>query len=287
MSEESDLQRIYTPGSESVYGEDIINMIAYMNGFTGLEHFLNIGYADSILEYFLFPLGISSKRLPKRLSLPLVGKAAGLDNILVVGCGRGGEAVVLHQETGLKIIGLDITPFNVKSSGEYALGLGLKESVAFILGDACCLPLGDKSVSCVFSCESAFHFEDKDRFIRESFRVLKDGGYLLIADIVSALPHVEPSAENEEALGEFARMLAAPEFFTLEKYRKAIVSAGFRRIIDEEVITRHNLRFLARGSTYLISLMNYIRKLHWLDAAVKRSMKKRNIDLDKFLEHSR
>jgi len=111
---------MYTPDSEPAYGEDIINMITYLNKFSGLEHFMNIGYADSLIEYLLYPVGLSSKRLPQRLAQPLLKGQTAQGSILVVGCGRGGEAVLLHQLTGAHIIGVDITPFNIKSAQEYA-----------------------------------------------------------------------------------------------------------------------------------------------------------------------
>jgi ubiquinone/menaquinone biosynthesis C-methylase UbiE len=287
MNRESNPAGMYTPDSEFAYGEDIIGMITYLNKFSGLENFMNIGYADSLIEYLLYPVGLSSKRLPQRLARPLLKGETAHESILVVGCGRGGEAVLLHELTGANIIGVDITPFNIKSAQEYAKKNGLVHAVTFLVGDACELPVDSGSVSCVFSCESAFHYKDKGGFIDESYRVLKEGGYLLIADIVRKLPQ-EKLLENEiQTLREFGRMLSAPEFFSLEEYKKHIKSAGFLKVIDCEVISKHNIGYLAAYSGRLIKMFTLLDKLPGFKGMVKSSFKKKHIDIENFIEHSR
>lgn len=287
MIQESTVNEMYTPDSEFVYGEDIIGMITYLNKFSGLEHFMNIGYADSFIEYFLYPVGLSSKRLPQRLARALLTEKTAQGSILVVGCGRGGEAVLLHQLSGAHIIGVDFTPFNIKSAEEYAKEKGLSDTVTFLVGDAGDLPVDTGSISCVFSCESAFHYENKERFIRESYRVLKEGGLLLIADIVRKIP-TEKLLENEiEILHDFRKMLSAPEFFSMEQYKSHIENAGFKKVIDSEVITRYNLEFLAQGSALFVRMFSFLEKLPGFRNKLKHSFKGKNIDIDNFIEHSR
>ena len=237
MNRESNPTGMYTPDSEFAYGEDIIGMITYLNKFSGLEHFMNIGYAASFIEYFLYPVGLSSKRLPQRLARALLTGKAAQGSILVVGCGRGGEAVLLHQLTGTHVVGVDITPFNIKSAEEYAKEKEVEGAVTFVVGDACELPVDSESVSCVFSCESAFHYQDKRKFIEESFRVLKKGGFLLIADIVRKVPEENLLEDEIRILRKFGRMLSAPGFFSLEEYKKHIPSAN----IDEINLARNLL----------------------------------------------
>lgn len=262
-------------------------MIAFLNRYSGMEHFMNIGYADSLAEYFLYPVGLSSKRLPERLARPLTADPPEGEVILVVGCGRGGEAVLLHELTGRSIIGIDITPFNIETARKHAQKKGVAGNVTFLLGDACDLPVGAASVSCVFSCESAFHYEDKGRFIRESYRVLKEGGLLLIADIVRKMPE-EKLLENEiQTLHDFGRMLSAPEYFSMDEYRSHIERAGFSGFIDSEVITRHNLDFMARGSALLVKLYSLVEKVPGIKDQLRRVFQKRNINIENFIKHSR
>ena len=287
MNRESNPTGMYTPDSEFAYGEDIIGMITYLNKFSGLEHFMNIGYANSLIEYFLYPVGLSSKRLPERLAQPLLTRPTARGSILVVGCGRGGEAVLLHQLTGAHVVGVDITPFNIGSAQDYAKKKELADAVTFLVGDACDLPVASGSVSCVFSCESAFHYENKGGFIDESYRVLKTGGLLLIADIVRKLPMEKLLANEIQVVRDFGTMLAAPEFFTLENYKAYIEKAGFKEVVDSEVITMHNLKFLAEGSALLVRMFSLLEKLPGFRHQLKCSFEGKNIDLENFLEHSR
>jgi ubiquinone/menaquinone biosynthesis C-methylase UbiE len=278
---------MYTPNNESAYGVDIINMITYLNSYSGLEHFMNIGYADSFIEYILYPVGLSSKRLPGRLAQWLLSRKSTHGSILVVGCGRGGEAILLHELTGADIVGVDLTPFNIKSAERYAKKKQVQDAVTFLLGDACEMPVDSESVSCVFSCESAFHYIDKRKFIDESFRVLKKGGVLLVADIVRSEPRRKLSEEEVRIIDEFGRMLSAPGFFSLEEYKDNIKAAGFSEIIDCEVISRYNFGYLGAHSDRLIKMFTLLDKLPGFKKGVKRYFRKKNIDIDNFVEHSR
>jgi SAM-dependent methyltransferase len=159
------------------------------------------------------------------------------------------------------------------------------DKVTFLVGNACELPVDSESVSCVFSCESAFHYEDKDGFVRESYRVLRKGGLLLIADIVRTAR--SENLQCAQILRDFGRMLSASHFFTLEDYKKHISDAGFKRIIDCEVIGKHNLGYLGAYSARLINIYALLDKLPGLKIRVKKYLKKRQINIDNFIEHSR
>jgi len=287
MNQKATVDGMYTPGSEFSYGEDIINMITYLNKFSGMEQFMNIGYADSLIEYFLFPVGLSSKRLPERLAKPLLDRPNDFGTVLVVGCGRGGEAVLLHELTGCTITGVDITPFNIETAQKYTKKMKVNNKVSFLVGNACELPVDSESVSCVFSCESAFHYRYKERFIKESYRVLKKSGLLLIADIVKRKPLGKLSVDEKKTLKEFETMLAIPEFFTLEEYKKHMAETGFRNIIDCEVISNHNIGYLAAYSGRLLRIFTLLEKLPRFKAKIKTSFKRKKIDIENFLAHSR
>jgi arsenite methyltransferase len=97
-----------------------------------------------------------------------------------------------------RVVGIDVTPRMVDKAKEHLSRLGLKQ-VAFRMGEAEALPFPDKDFDVVISNGVLNLTLDKDKAVREIFRVLKPGGWLWMADmvLVEALPpEREQKVEN-------------------------------------------------------------------------------------------
>lgn len=140
---------------------------------------LNFGYwPDSTGTLFE-----AQQRFFQKLASTLPGSeqlALGLE----IGCGIGGISInMLKSLPGLSMTGLDISPQQLslaRCNAELAL---VSSRLSVCLGDAMAMPLEDNNFDFTLCIESTFHYEDKASFFAENYRVLKPGGYAVVADI--------------------------------------------------------------------------------------------------------
>ena len=135
--------------------------------------FLNYGYWESGKTS---PAECSQKLLRKLISLDSTALQKAND-VLDLGCGKGGSLRELAKLTKAKLHGLDVREDHVR------IARSAYPACKVSVGDACSMPYGDESFDVIVCLESAFHYQSKARFLNEARRVLRPGGVLLIADI--------------------------------------------------------------------------------------------------------
>jgi SAM-dependent methyltransferase len=89
-----------------------------------------------------------------------------------VGPGPGGNAAVL-RDLAWRVLGVELS--------ETAAQLTAARGLDVVRGDATRLPIPDQAVDLVMSTDVWEHVEDHEAVARESFRVLRPGGRLLVA----------------------------------------------------------------------------------------------------------
>ena len=154
--------------------------------------------------------------------------------VLDLGSGAGFDCFLASSKVGTegRIIGVDMTPEMIDKARKNAKHGGY-ENVEFRLGEIENLPAGDNSVDVVISNCVLNLVTDKGRAFRETFRVLKPGGRMMISDLVLLKGLPEVIMNSIEA---YIGCLSGASM--RDEYLEAIRAAGFEdvRIVEEAAL---------------------------------------------------
>lgn len=166
------------------------------------------------------------------------------DVVLDLGSGAGFDCFLAANKVGKKgrVIGIDMTPEMIEKSTRNAKTGGYA-NVEFRLGEIEKLPVSGNSVdmiisNCVINLSPA-----KDKVFKESFRVLKPGGRLMVSDIVllKDLPDFV-----KKSITAYVGCLSGA--IMKDEYVETIKSAGFSdiKILEEN---KFPVEFMANDPT--------------------------------------
>lgn len=123
------------------------------------------------------------------------------DIVLDLGSGAGFDAFLASPRVGStgKVIGVDMTDEMLEKARENAKKGGYT-NVEFRKGDIEELPVDDNSVNVIISNCVINLARNKEKVFKEAYRVLKDGGRLMVSDVVLAKPLPEELANDTDLL---------------------------------------------------------------------------------------
>lgn len=98
-----------------------------------------------------------------------------------VGCGSGGQTLILAQNAPGNITGIDLFPTFIDLLNENAKELNFDNRVKGVVGSMENLPFQDDSLDLIWS-EGAIYFMGFERGLKEWHRFLKKGGYVAVSE---------------------------------------------------------------------------------------------------------
>src|SRR4051812_18744972 len=146
--------------------------------------------------------------------------------VLDLGCGGGIDVLLSARRVapGGKAYGLDMTDEMLALANENKRKSGI-ENVEFLKGEIENIPLPDNSVDVIISDCVINLSADKDKVLREAFRVLKPGGRFAVSDVVTRGEILPEVRQNVLAwVGCIAGALDEND------YRSKLTAAGFEQV---------------------------------------------------------
>lgn len=123
--------------------------------------------------------------------------------VLDIASGVGYGVDFFIKEGAKKVIGVDLDPQTI----EYAKANYTYNNVDFKVGDAEDIPLPDNSVDVIVSFETIEHVNDYKKFLKETKRVLKKDGFMVISTPNTDVFSGNPFHTKEFALQEYRQVL--------------------------------------------------------------------------------
>lgn len=197
-------------------------------------------------------------------------------HVVDAGCGVGGTAIYLARTRGCEVTGVNLSRLHLEMADNKAADAGLDDRVNFKYADCSRgLPFADNSVDAVINIESARHYSDRGRFLREVRRILKPGGKIAASDWM-ARDALQPS-QYEKFIRPLSGAWALCDLESQSTYTRLLRESGMEvlefegfagreldnlRIIMNTYQSLRLLRFSGMRAPALIKLLDRIEKLY-------------------------
>jgi microcystin synthetase protein McyJ len=157
--------------------------------------------------------------------------------LLDVGFGYGDQDIYIATKIpNLNIYGINISDIQVKKAQQQVEEKGLSNQIFLEKGDAISLSYKDNTFDTILAIESAFHFNTREKFLKEAYRTLKNSGTLCLTDCLSINKNKNPNfKKNSERFG-----IPIENQYGITEYINKLEKIGFNSItfldISEHVI---------------------------------------------------
>lgn len=196
------------------------------------SQFLNLGYWKAR------PLTLDEASVAL---VALVAETADMgprDRVLDLGFGMGDQDLFWSTHPSFsprEIIGLNVTESQVLAARERVCERGLEGRIRLYQGSATDIHLETGSVDKVIAVECALHFDTREDFFREAYRVLRPGGKLVTTDILTR--QGSPACERvwSDCLLSIFWHVPMQNLYDADGCARRLTAAGFDNVRVEDI----------------------------------------------------
>jgi ubiquinone/menaquinone biosynthesis C-methylase UbiE len=152
-------------------------------------------------------------------ALGFIGGLTEKSKIADIGCGTGGQTMVLGENTTCEIIGVDVCPDFINQFNQKAQIKNLQNRVKGVVGNMNNLPFQEKELDLIWS-EGAIYNIGFERGLNEWRKFLKQGGYIAVTE------NTWFTEERPEEIQNFWQK-AYPEIDTISNKVAQMQKAGY------------------------------------------------------------
>ena len=124
--------------------------------------------------------------------------------------------------------GITISDLQCEKAKIFARKEGFSDKIKFYIQDFNKTNFPDKSFDIIWSLESACYAQNKKAFIKETYRILKNGGKLIVAD--GFIKKGELSKLDQFFLNNWIKMWALLNLAKVGDFQQSLKGAGFKNI---------------------------------------------------------
>ncbi|HEY9114884.1 MAG TPA: methyltransferase domain-containing protein [Bacteroidales bacterium] len=154
--------------------------------------------------------------------------------ILDAGCGVGGSAFYLAENHRAKVTGITLSEKQLAFANRKLTDLKLDNYVDFRLENYVQTSFPDNTFDLIWAIESITSAPDKAQFATESYRILKPGGKLIIADYFATAKKDDP----KNWLEKWRQCWSMALFLEMDVYREIFEGQGLK-FLKQENITKN------------------------------------------------